>query len=133
MAKSPAAETAPSVAEGKIGAGAVNTDAEAETTAAVEGHCGFIFALTLCGDYLCSGGGDSLVMVWDARGGGGGDDSNGSGGVQAWGGGLSAVTALAGHHGEVLALVADSEAALLLSGSADATVKVSLPPVCDCW
>ena len=70
--------------------------------------------------------------VWDVSGNGGGKGSNGNGNgnhhnlVDADGcvNAAVAVTALAGHHGEVMALVADAGAALVLSGSSDHTVKV---------
>ena len=49
-----------------VSAGAVAADpvsGSGGAAAGVPGHCGFVFALALCGDYLCSGGGDSLIMV----------------------------------------------------------------------
>ena len=46
-----------------LGGCTISTCGLSGAAAGTSGHCGFVFALALCGDYLCSGGGDSLIMV----------------------------------------------------------------------
>ncbi len=31
-----------------------------------DSHCGVVIALALCGDYVCSAGGDAMIKVWKA-------------------------------------------------------------------
>jgi acetylornithine deacetylase/succinyl-diaminopimelate desuccinylase-like protein/WD40 repeat protein len=67
-------------------------------------HCGFVFAVARCGDYLCSGGGDGIVKVWHTET-------------------LNLAFQLVGHRGSVLALVADDRNTAF-SGGTDGTVRV---------
>eukprot|EP00898_Chlorokybus_atmophyticus_P006552 jgi/Chlat1/6899/Chrsp52S06578 len=70
------------------------------------GHCSCVYALALCGPYLCSGAGDTLVKVWHAVTG-------------------ICVSTLYGHSGSVMALAAHCEDEhRLFSGSRDHTIRV---------
>eukprot|EP01053_Blabericola_migrator_P008995 Blabericola_migrator_1__8994@NODE_478_length_8196_cov_107_510026_g372_i0_p1_GENE_NODE_478_length_8196_cov_107_510026_g372_i0NODE_478_length_8196_cov_107_510026_g372_i0_p1_ORF_typecomplete_len1542_score239_03GATase_4/PF13230_6/4_4e41GATase_4/PF13230_6/1_8e03Peptidase_M20/PF01546_28/1_6e34WD40/PF00400_32/0_54WD40/PF00400_32/0_12WD40/PF00400_32/4e07WD40/PF00400_32/2_8M20_dimer/PF07687_14/1_5e13GATase_6/PF13522_6/8_1e12WD40_like/PF17005_5/4_2e02WD40_like/PF17005_5/8e09ANAPC4_WD40/PF12894_7/7_2ANAPC4 len=68
---------------------------------ALQHHCGFIECLDISGEYLLSGGGDGLVLVWKNR---------------------KHVTTLSGHTGGVLCLVCDAN--VTYSGSRDRTIRV---------
>lgn len=63
-------------------------------------HCGFVESLVSCGPFLCSGGGDGLILVWKNN---------------------CPVRTLIGHHGGVLCLVASELS--LYSGSRDNTIR----------
>ncbi|GIL47514.1 hypothetical protein Vafri_4310 [Volvox africanus] len=74
-------------------------------TAAEDGaHVGPVNCLALCGRYLCSGGGDATVRVWDAAT-------------------LKLVSVLRGHRGSVLCLLGLGSSTLL-SGARDNTIRV---------
>ncbi|GIL70254.1 hypothetical protein Vretifemale_1091 [Volvox reticuliferus] len=74
-------------------------------TAAEDGaHVGPVNCLALCGRYLCSGGGDATVRVWDAVT-------------------LKLVGVLRGHRGSVLCLLGLGSSTLL-SGARDNTIRV---------
>ncbi len=36
------------------------------SSAMADSHCGVVIALALCGDYVCSAGGDAMIKVWKA-------------------------------------------------------------------
>ena len=36
------------------------------SSAMADSHCGVVVALALCGDYVCSAGGDAMIKVWKA-------------------------------------------------------------------
>ncbi|KAG2445688.1 hypothetical protein HXX76_000296 [Chlamydomonas incerta] len=67
-------------------------------------HVGPVNCLAVCGRYLCSGGGDATVRVWDAAT-------------------LKLVAVLRGHRGSVLCLLGLGPN-LLLSGARDNTIRV---------
>ncbi|GLC44069.1 hypothetical protein PLESTB_000932700 [Pleodorina starrii] len=67
-------------------------------------HVGPVNCLALCGRYLCSGGGDATVRVWDAAT-------------------LKLVGVLRGHRGSVLCLLSLGSS-ILLSGARDNTIRV---------
>ncbi|GLI58924.1 hypothetical protein VaNZ11_000709 [Volvox africanus] len=74
-------------------------------TAAEDGaHVGPVNCLALCGRYLCSGGGDATVRVWDAAT-------------------MKLVSVLRGHRGSVLCLLGLGSSTLL-SGARDNTIRV---------
>uniref|UniRef100_A0A0G4GN72 Glutamine amidotransferase type-2 domain-containing protein n=1 Tax=Chromera velia CCMP2878 TaxID=1169474 RepID=A0A0G4GN72_9ALVE len=69
-------------------------------------HVGFVESLAVCGRYVCSGGGDGLILVWKD--------------------GSSYACALSGHRGGVMVMVAESgkRQGALYSGSRDRSVRV---------
>jgi WD40 repeat protein len=67
-------------------------------------HCGYVYAVITCAEFVCSAGGDGLIKLWRA-------------GTKRY------VATLTGHRGSVLALVADSTSRTLYSGSTDGTVR----------
>ena len=36
------------------------------SSAMADSHCGVVVALALCGEYVCSAGGDAMIKVWKA-------------------------------------------------------------------
>lgn len=36
------------------------------STAVADSHCGVVVALALCGEHVCSAGGDAMIKVWKA-------------------------------------------------------------------
>ena len=36
------------------------------SSAMADSHCGVVIALAVCGDYVCSAGGDAMIKVWKA-------------------------------------------------------------------
>eukprot|EP00047_Mylnosiga_fluctuans_P012762 m.27711 g.27711 ORF g.27711 m.27711 type:complete len:1166 (+) comp4449_c0_seq1:65-3562(+) len=66
-------------------------------------HIGYVYALNICGDYLCSAAGDGRVMVWNTLS-------------------RECIATLSGHTGSVLAL-ASQDAFTLFSGSRDGTIR----------
>jgi len=72
------------------------------------GHSSFVNAMVMYADYLCTGGADTVVKIWDV------DPSSG--------GKTKAV--LRGHTGEVLSLATAVKLHLLISGSRDNTMRV---------
>ena len=79
-----------------------------------EGHCSFVLSLTICGNYLCSGAGDSVIKIWALEG--IQKDSPAATNTQ--------IATLRGHHGAVMCLVAAPGAGTLYSGCRDNTIKV---------
>ncbi|DBB02245.1 TPA: hypothetical protein ACH3X3_011267 [Trebouxia sp. C0006] len=73
------------------------------SSAMADSHCGVVIALALCGEYVCSAGGDAMIKVWKA-------DS------------LEFCRVLRGHRGSVLSLC--SLGGLLLSGGRDNIIRV---------
>lgn len=86
-------------------------------------HCGFVESLVSCGPFLCSGGGDGLILVWKNNW-----SVNEKFVFPSIGFSilvcvydLSPVRTLIGHHGGVLCLVASELS--LYSGSRDNTIR----------
>ena len=60
--KPPSAKTGP-VCNGHVGS---DSGLLVGSSDMADSHCGVVIALALCGDYVCSAGGDAMIKVWQA-------------------------------------------------------------------
>ncbi len=58
----------PSAKHGRACNGRVGSDSGllVGSSAMADSHCGVVIALALCGEYVCSAGGDAMIKVWKA-------------------------------------------------------------------
>eukprot|EP00302_Diacronema_sp_CCMP2436_P000550 CAMPEP_0179843392 /NCGR_PEP_ID=MMETSP0982-20121206/3673_1 /TAXON_ID=483367 /ORGANISM="non described non described, Strain CCMP 2436" /LENGTH=567 /DNA_ID=CAMNT_0021727803 /DNA_START=201 /DNA_END=1900 /DNA_ORIENTATION=- len=84
----------------------------------LRGHSGYVFALCACGDrWLCSAGGDGALVLWGRKP---AAPCSGAAGACAY----TLEHALPAHDGSVLSIAYHERLSLLLSGGADALIRV---------